>query len=58
MSLRCIFQHIIIMQTPFRYKINIQKWYLGPIGVVGYLLMLGFGFTFDFIVSLTKPKVE
>ena len=46
------------MQNPFRFKISIQKWYLGPTGVVGYLLMLGFGFKFDLIVFLTKPKVE
>ena len=46
------------MQNPFRFKIDIHKWYLGQTGVTGYLLMLGIRFTFDLIVSLAQAKAE
>ena len=46
------------MQIPFRLKIGIQKWYIGQMGGMGYLCMLGFNVTFDLIVSLAQTKVE
>ena len=46
------------MQLPFGIQIGIHKWYLGKMGGVGYLRMLGFSFTFDLIVSLAQAKVE
>ena len=46
----------IWMQIPFRFKIGICKWYLGPIGEVGYLSMLGFSVTFDLIHSVTEQS--
>ena len=46
------------MQTPFRFKIGIRKWYLGQTGGVRYLCMLGFSFTFDLIGSLAQANVE
>ena len=48
----------MLMQIPFRFKIRIHKWYLGPTGEVGYLFMLGFSFTYDLIVSLVQTKVK
>ena len=46
----------IWMQIPFRFKIGICKWYLGPMGEVGYLSMLGFSVTFDLIHSVTEQS--
>ena len=47
-----------LIQIPFRFIIDIRKTYLGQTGVVRYLCMLGFSFTFDLIVSLAQAKVE
>ena len=33
-------QPYMLMQMPFRFKIRIHKWYLGQMGLVGYLFML------------------
>ena len=43
---------------PFGLKIGIQKWYLGQTGGGGVLLMLGFRFTWDLVVSLVQANVE
>ena len=46
------------MHKPFRSSIGFHKWYLGETGGVGYFFMIVFSFTFDFIVSLAKGKLE
>ena len=39
-------------------QISLQSRHLGQTGVVGYLFMLGFSFTFDLIVPPAQAKTE
>ena len=46
------------MQMPFRFTISIHRWYLGEMGGVEDLCMLGFNFPFDLIVSVAQAEVQ